>query len=306
LTGRDRNIIRKFFEDSLGLSHVENESDFLADLVFKHFPEWKDKVSEIINKLGSLNIFISEELKNFNKSLTTCLENRQVRKTLERLKLNLEILKKGVAIVKELEESLNQDTEKELRQLKNVLEIQVKQLKEVREESKITEFITSIDSHMQGNTPWRGYSDVKASAEQIINHYKQIRIAYNEKQKNELDNQLEQIKLRSDYGILEKSGKHHEVLQIIRKVFIDVDEDAAQPQLLLIKQASDRIQEAASRAHMFMDQILNESKPLVHTISLGLRNKVISDITELDNVLSSLRKKCLKELNAGIKVRFEV
>jgi len=61
------------------------------------------------------------------------------------------------------------------------------------------------------------------------------------------------------------------------------------------------------------DQLLNEPSgnggdaplPKVHTISLGLRNKIISNENELDQVLNRLKEKCLKELNAGIKVRFE-
>lgn len=96
-----------------------------------------------------------------------------------------------------------------------------------------------------------------------------------------------------------------------------MDEEAVQPQLLLIKQTPDRIREATSEAHRFMDQLVNESatngegsepdnpKPRVHTIRLNLRNKIISDETELDQVFSRLKQQCLKELNAGIKVRFE-
>ncbi|WP_419174435.1 BREX system P-loop protein BrxC [Desulfosediminicola sp.] len=316
LTGRDRTTLRKFFENSLGLSHVESESDKLADLVFKHFPEWKDKVSELTNKLGSLNITVPEEMKDFNKALTACLENRQVQKTLERVKGNLKIIEKGVARVKEIEESFNEDTEKELRQLKNILEVQVKQLEQVEEESTIQDSISSLTSHMQSSTPWRGYADVKPMAVAVVVHYKQIRKGYKIQQQDELDTQLSQIKLRPDFGELELD-KQQEVLHRISKVFIDVDEEAVQPQLLLIKQTPDRIREATSEAHRFMDQLVNESgangdgpepdnpKPRVHTIRLGLRNKIISDENELERVFASLKEQCLKELNAGIKVRFE-
>lgn len=316
LTGRDRTTLRRFFEDSLGLSHVAGESDILADLVFKHFPEWKDKISELNSKLGSLNISVPEEMNEFNKALTSCLENRQVQKTLERFKRNLDVIQKGVARVKELEESFNEDTEKELRQLKNILEVQVKQLEQVTEESTIQNSISSLASHMQSSAPWRGYADVKPMAEQIVAHYKQIRRGYKVQQQDELDDQLSQIKLRPDFGDLEED-KQQEVLQRIRKVFVDVDEEAVQPQLLLIKQTPDRIREATSEAHSFMDQLVNEAgtngddpepdtpKPRVHIIRLNLRNKIISDKNELERVFDSLKEQCLKELDAGIKVRFE-
>ncbi|ETR72222.1 MAG: hypothetical protein OMM_07627 [Candidatus Magnetoglobus multicellularis str. Araruama] len=303
LTGRDRTGLRRFFEDSLGLSHVDSESDKLADLVFKHFPEWKDKISELTNKLGSLNFSIPEELNAFNKALTSCLENRQVLKTLERFKRNLDLIKKGVSRVKELEEILNENTEKELRQLKSILEVQVKQLEQVGEESNVKQAVVSLENHMKSESPWRAYADLKPMAEKIQMHYKQTRKLYKQKQQDELDNQLSQIKLRPDFADLE-IDKQQDVLQSIRKVFLDVDEDAVQPGLLLIKQAPDRIRDATSEAHRLIDNILNEQDAddnetefppaKVEVIKLDLLNRIISNQKELEQRLSSLKEKCLK------------
>jgi hypothetical protein len=316
LTGRDRTILRRFFEQSLGLSNVESESDTLADLVFKHFPEWKDKVSDLKSKLESLAIAVPNEMKEFNTALTGCLENRQVQKTLERFKKNLDVIEKGVARVKELEKSLNVDTEKELRQLKSILEVHVKQLQQVDEDAAIKEAVDSLESQMHSHSPWRGYADVKPLAEQITLHYQQIRVKYKDRQKDELNTQLDQIKLRPDFADLDLD-KQQEVLQQIRKAFIDVDEQAVQPPLLLIKQTPDRIRDASAEAHRLLDDLINEPpeddgdpesgtpKPRVHIISLGLRNKVISNHDELDQVISNLKEKCLKELDRGINVRFE-
>ncbi|BFL81970.1 hypothetical protein LFREDSHE_04200 [Shewanella baltica] len=319
LTGRDRTTLRRFFEQSLGLSNVESESDSLADLVFKHFPEWKDKVFSLKSKLESLNIIIPNELKEFNTSLTSCLENRQVQKTLERFKQNLAVIEKGVARVKELEESLNENTEKELRQLKSILEVQVKQLEQVDESSEIIGPVNALESQMQSHSPWRGYADVKPMAEQITLHYQQIRAKYKERQNEELTTQLDQIKLRTDFVDLDWD-KQQEVLQKIRNAFIDVDELAIQPALLLIKQTPDRIKDASAQAHRLLDDLINEPpedpsdpedpepispRPRVHVVNLGLRNKVISDKNELEQVLSNLKAKCLKELDQGINVRFE-
>ena len=122
---------------------------------------------------------------------------------------------------------------------------------------------------------------------------------------------MDQVRLRPDFADLEQD-KQQEVLQCIRKACVDVDVDAVQPQLLLIRQTPDRIREAASEAHNLIDQLVNEpsengedSGPKIHTIRLGLRNRIISDPTELDQVLARLKEQCLKELNAGIKIRFE-
>ncbi len=311
LTGRDRIALRKFFENSLGLSHVESESDMLADLVFKHFPEWKDKVSDLVTKLGSLDITVPPEMTAFNQALTQCLANRQVQKTLERLKRNLDIIEKGVARAKELEQSLNEDTEKELRRLKNISAVQGKQLEQVEEISTVEKAISSLEDHMQGTTPWRGYADVKPMAEEIVTHCKETRKKYKHQQQEALEDQLNQIKLRSDFGKLE-IDRQQEVLQRVRTVFLDVDDDAVQPTLLQIRQAPDRIRDAASAAHKLMDQLLNEIEDKddeppsrIHTIRPGLQNKIITTRDELEQLLSHLRDKCLKELEQGITVRFE-
>jgi hypothetical protein len=250
-------------------------------------------------------------MKEFNKALTSCLENRQVQKTLERFKRNLETIEKGVAKIKELDESLNEDTEKELRQLKNILDVQAKQLEHVSESDAVRSAVTILESHMKGTAPWRGYADVKPMAEEIAGHYKKIRISYKEKQQDTLDHQLDQIRLRPDFADLEQD-EQQEVLQYIRKAFVDVDAGAVQPQLLLIRQTPDRIQEAASEAHNLIDQLVNkkdkygdDTGPKIHTVRLGLRNRIINDPEELEQVLARLKEKCLKELNAGIRIRFE-
>lgn len=54
LTGRDRTTLRRFFEDSLGLSHVDSESDILADLVFKHFPSGRIRCRSSVINLAAL------------------------------------------------------------------------------------------------------------------------------------------------------------------------------------------------------------------------------------------------------------
>ena len=319
LTGRDRTTLRRFFEQSLALGHVESESDALADNVFKHFPAWKDRVNDIKSKLERLHISVPAELKEFNTALSGCLANRQVQKTLERFKQNLETIENGVARVKELEESLNEDTEKELRHLKNLLEVQVVQLQQVDEAAKVTEQINALKDQLQSDKPWRGYADVKPAAAQISDHYQQTRTNYKDRQKTQLDHQTSQIKLRPDFADLDQD-KQQDVLQAIRNAAIDIDEQAVQPVLLVLKQTPDRIHEASSTAHHLLDELINEVSELpdrsddpeptvpkakIHIVKLGLRNKVIVDRNELEQALTSLRDKCLKELDMGNNVRFE-
>jgi hypothetical protein len=192
-------------------------------------------------------------------------------------------------------------------------------LQEVDEASDVIESVNTLDCQMHSASPWRGYADVKPMAEKITLHYQQVRSKYKEHQNDELSTQLDQIRLRPDFVDLDLD-KQQEVLQKIRKAFIDVDEQAVQPPLLRIKQTPDRIRDASAEAHQLLDELINEPpeeptdpddpeptppRPRVHIVRLGLRNKVISDKNELERVLSNLKDKCLKELDQGINVRFE-
>jgi hypothetical protein len=314
LTGRDRNQIRKFFESRLQLEGVESESDKLADLVFKHFPPWKDRVTELQKKINSFGFKIPSPLNDFNQALTECINNRQILATLKRVKQNLEILQDGVERVKELEDTLNQNTEQELRRLKHTLEQEVFQLEQVFEKEPIQSAMETLANHLSGNSPWRGYADVKPYAEEIQKQYRQIRVNLNENQISEFERSITSIKIRSEFSSL-NDEQQQQVLQQVYSVFTDIDDDAVQPTLLVIKQQPNRIREAAARAHELIDQLVNESneqpspeeppKPKIHTVRLGLRNRVITNKDELETVLQHLKEKCLKELDAGIKVRFE-
>jgi len=317
LTGRDRNTLRQFFEDSLGLKHVDADTDSLADLVFKYFPELKDRISAMNDKLGSLSLRVPPELSDFNRALTECLANRHVQKTLERFKRNHDTISRGVSRLKELEEILNDDTERELRELQNVLNNHVKQLEQVGEVSSVGDDIDGLSDHMNGQTPWRVWADVKPMATRIISLYVRIRLYYKEKQLEALTEQMDQIKMRPDFADLDPD-KQSEVISLLRKSFIDVDEEALQPTLLQVKQTPDRIREDSSEAHNLLDQLTNEAengdssevegdqpRQKIHTVHLGLRNKIISDSQELDHVLGRLKEQCIKELEAGAKVRLE-
>jgi hypothetical protein len=311
ISGRDRIVLRKFFENSLGLSNIESDSDALADLVFRHFPEWKDRISNMQNKINSLGLSFPQELIDLNKSISECLGNRQVQETLKRFKRNLESIQSGIARIKEMEEILNEDTEKELRKIKNLMSQQVEQLKQVSEKTPVLSEIQTIAAHMEGYTPWRGWADIKPLVAKVQSHYEQIRHNFTNVQLKTLNEQLDLIKVRPDFADIDQD-RQQEVLQLLKRHFLDIDPQAIQPTLLQIKQAPQRIREASSEAHKLIDEIINEesagteeTKRKISPVKLSLRNRIIESPEELDLVLQKIREKCMRELESGAKVRLE-
>jgi len=319
VTPRDRTAIRQFFEKTLKLSNVDNSSDMLADLVFKHFPLLKDRISEMQKKLGGLGFPLPASLSDFNKALTECVSDRQVGKTLHRLKVNLNTLTEGIPHLQEIQEALSGATEAELRRLKQAYEIEAAQLDEVGELAEVAEACAALKDQLSRAQPWRGYADVKPAAETLRSHYRAVRSAMRDEQKTALEAAVDQLKLRSDFTDLDEDQRF-DVLSIVRSVFVEVDVQAVQPSLLVIQQAPRRLREAAAQAQKRVDQFVNEksrsadtaaegvipaASVRVHTVNIGLRNTVIASEAELDVVLARLREKCLTELKNGAKVRFE-
>lgn len=322
VTGKDRNAIRKYlFEEKLGLQNVDSDSDKLADLVSKLFPEWKDRVANLQNKMMKLGFGAPAGLGELNTALTDCLKHRQVQKILENLKRNLDVLVRGIALVFELEESLNEATEKELRNLKQVLDNEAVQLKDVQDGGAIAQAYEALNDHLKGTTPWRGYADVRPYAKEIRNYYLGSRKTLLAQQLQVLEECLERIKLRPDWNALNEENQQS-VLSLVRTQYMDADEGAVQPSLLVLQQQVNRIREAEARAQKQVDQLVNEvdkgncgplggdpimppQKPKLHTVKSGLRNRIVRTPEELDQVLNSIRLKCLEDLKAGISVRFE-
>ena len=314
IDGRDRNLLRKFFEKSIGLSNIDSDSDALADLVFKYFPEWKDRINIMQHKISSLGLQFPQELADLNRSISECLGNRHVQETLKRFKRNLDTIQTGIARIKEMEESLNEDTEKELRVMKNLLSHQVEQLVQVSENTAVLSDISAIADHMQSPAPWRGWADIKPFVTKVQSHYEQVRRNYKEEEQKTLDEQLDHIKIRPDFADID-ADRQQEVLLLLNKQFLDVDPQAIQPTLLQIKQAPQRIREASSEAHKLIDEIINEEtsspeesadvKKKISPVKLSLRNRIIESPEELEQVLQKIREKCMRELESGAKVRLE-
>lgn len=348
---RDRTALRQFFEKTLGISNVDNSSDLLADLVFRYFPQLKDRAGDLSRKLAGLGFPTPAYLSDFSRALTECVSDRQVEKTLRRLKANLDLLKDGIPRMQETQEALNSSTETDLRRLKQAVEVEAAQLNEVGELGAVAGALADLKDQLAREQPWRGYADVKPAAEAIRNHYRAVRTRLRDEQLAAQEAALDQLKLRSDFTELEDEQRQN-VLSVVRGVFRDVDTTAVQPSLLVLEQSRRRIDEAAAQAQKKVDDFVNErswserdqvaedhfrdpvsakdggtpvkplpgarsldqgpAKPLppqrsvcVHTVSAGLRNTVISSEAELEALLSRLRAKCLVELKAGAKVRFE-
>lgn len=311
VSGRDRTEIRQFFEESLKLENVENSSDVLADLCFKHFIRLKDRVKEVRGRLASLRIELPREVEDFDRQLSECVCDRHVDKALHRVKANLQGLREGYPRLKDIIDTLTTSTEEALRAFRDSLDIRAKQLGEVERAVPIQANLDELKAHLGGASPWRGYADLRPAAEAIDLAYVSTRQELLAAQAAALEEAEDEIKQRPEFIDLDVD-QQYAIQKPLREARIDTGADAVQPSLLVLKQASQRILEARSRAQAALDRIVNEragdqgggSSP-IYPVKIGLRDKVVSSEAELDRQLGTLREKCLAQLKSGARVRFE-
>lgn len=316
LGSRDRTAIRQFFERVLGLSNVDNASDVLADLTFKHFVRIKDSVAETRRKLESLGLALPAELSALDRSLSDCLGDRHVDKALRRVKANLDALTDGYPRLADLLASLTSTTEEALRELRDTLRVHASQLVEVDALSPVEAQRDDVEAHLKGAAPWRGYADAKPAATAIRRQYESTRAELLRRQDESLEAAMDELKLRPEFAGVDEDGQFA-LLKPLRQLRQDTGALAVQPGLLLLAQVPSRMAEALSRAHRALDRLASTGGgdevegagrgPVapIHTVRIELRNKVVTSEAELDLHLARLRDECLAQLRQGARVRFE-
>jgi len=306
IDGKDRNCIRRFFEEIVGVTNPDNTSDALADLTFQHFAAYKDRISEVQRSFAAIGADEPAYLHTLSQTLTECISDRQVETVLRRVKQVLPEITDGITRLGEAREALTPTTVSELRAFAQLLQYPVEQLREIGEEDAVAGEIEAVTDQLTGDQPWRAYADTKPAAEAIGTHYHAVRRRLIDAQDEELARAEDQLKVRPDFSDLTED-EQFEVLQIVRDAAIDTTADAQQPILMAIEQAPARIREAAVRAQARVDELRAQTDggERIHTVRLGLRNTIITTPGELDDALAWVRARCLKELETGAKVRLE-
>lgn len=314
---RDKNAIRQFFEQTLGVTGVEGGTDELADLADKHFPSLKSRVRNLETKLLSLGLKVPGGLGELDEALGEVQGTPQHESKLTRLKAKLEVLRRGYAQVQEAEEALTPETVQELRALGYGVNELVRQLAEIGEDGSVREEASQIRDQLAQAEAWRGWADAKPALQKLTQYYREVRLDLIARQRKVLGEGLDSLKLRSGFSDLEPDQQYQAKSQL-EKAVTEGDPDAVAPSLVVLEQGPRRVTEALARAHKLVDDFLSElarqreeaggGVPLygrVSVVRLGLSNRVIKSEAELESLLDKVRQQCLKELQSGQQVRLE-
>ena len=305
LSGRDRNKICKFFQESLNVE-LDRENDAIADAVFNYFPgkakvlrELEDKYNQLPNRPE-----LPEALIKLRQALEGCIRSRQVEDTVIAVKKHLDVLRDGVQQLGIINAELTEDKINAVRQANEVKEHQVAQLEEIGKAAEIEVEIQAIKEHLSLERPWRDVESLQPHIKAISDRYQETRlelIDYQEKQAQKIETK---IKRRNGFGSF-CDQKSSYVLEPLKKARCETTKDAVYPRLLELENTNSLTQ-AEREANEKLDRVLSEETQ-TQVISLDITkyfiNREIASQAEVEALVTELRDRLLNQLKDGVRIR---
>jgi hypothetical protein len=300
---REKVALARFFKDSLQ-QDVQRENEPLADAVFIYFEPLEKEVSQMVAKLHKLNLTIPERLAGLSDALGKCRRDRKVQPTVLALHQQLENLKEGVRLLRELQGSLTDETITELAKFSKVIDEDVRQLTDAHLIEAISEDVQQIEQQLTSPTPWRGYADIQPAVQRIQQHYDSQRAALLARLQEQLDQALEHIKLRPEFAQLNQTQRQAVQRQIEHAQPMTSERERG-PALLVLRQGGQQIKLAEAKAHEMIDEFQHvETEVETVKVSLDmLRNRAVKTEGDLMALWSELESACQAAFKEGKIVR---
>ena len=161
-----------------------------------------------------------------------------------------------------------------------------------------------IDRHLATERPWRDIVALEPDLTAIRKAYTAERTRLLQWQEQQAEQARARVKARPGYSTL-SGEKAHQVLRPLAQVTTATTAEAVAPALSALKDPFQiALTRAEEEANERLDHLLSEGqKPLIVKVDLSLRNREVSNVAELDALLDEIRKRLLKQIEAGARVR---
>lgn len=304
LEPRDKKNCRDFFENDLGYSGVEIDTNSIHEAIFNYFPDLVEKIQELSDKFSELGLRIPEEIRDFHRNLDLCRKDKTVAGSVTMLKNCLADLKVGVRFFNDTIQHFTPDSQERIKKFTTLLSHEIPQIIEIDEDFSIQEDIKKIKQRMESDSPWKDLADLNDSHSRIKDTYKEIRFRIISENRKEVESAFYSIQKRKGFEILTEE-EIDSIQSKLNGTVRNLDVDSLYPNLIQIKNLSMQISVDKNSANDLMDEILHKknSQNTIRKISHSLNNQDITSIEELDSILQELRQKIAIELENGYRVR---
>ncbi|MBI1948544.1 MAG: BREX system P-loop protein BrxC [Deltaproteobacteria bacterium] len=298
-----RAKICKFFEDQLK-HKMDREDDHIAEAVQHHFPLLAGRTRDVLDRHSRMpgRPKPPDVLVKLQTAIEACLRNvRSTLPTVKAVKSHLDALGDGVQLLNMYDAELTSDVVQRMSALADVRDHQAAQLFDIGGvDDSVASAITALRDHLSRERPWRTVAESEASAAIVSAAYAKERTHLLERQEELANKARSRVKTRDGFSTLTADQSNH-VLRPISEAQTDTTAEAIAPPLSKLKDGFDvRLQKAEDDAIERLDELRAQKvsgATLVVKVDLGLKNRELASIADIDALLAEIRERLLKQLD---------
>ena len=303
----DRVRIRKFFEEVTG-HEFDNEPEALADAAFTYLHRFAKEYLELGERLRKLPVptQLPPALAQLEATLSKCLQSRQIEATLVALKKHLDALRDGIQQLGIYRGDLTSEVIEQVVRAHRIFNVEFEQLHQLGAVAEIEAAGQRLKEQLSLQCPWRDIASVKPALGVIEQHYRETRADLLEKQEQQIERMLEQVKLREGFARLDPDAADS-VLRLVREKRIATTAEAIGPVLIVLRDSVPvRLREGVEQAHQRLEELLSEKfRVQVVPVKLGLANRELASPEEVEALLAELRERLLAQLKDNSRIRLQ-
>ncbi|MCY2995956.1 MAG: BREX system P-loop protein BrxC [Planctomycetota bacterium] len=302
-----RARICKFFEQRLHL-RLDREDHLIADAVASQFPLQAQRLRDVVTRLDRLpgRPEAPAELTKLSDAFEQCVRGcRQTKPTVKMVKKHLDTLNDGVQMLNIFDADLTAEAFQAVRAAADVRDYHAAQLREVNAlTANADSAVQRIEKHLATERPWRDIVALEPDLATVRQAYVAERTRLLQWQEQQAEQSRARVKARSGFSTL-SGDKAHQVLRPLAQVTTATTAEAVAPALSALRDPFQiALGRAEEEANDRLDQLLSEDEnPLIVKIDLSLRNREVSNEAELDALLDEIRKRLLKQIESGARIR---
>lgn len=305
VTGRDRIAIRKLFQTYLKVD-LEPEDEPIADATFVQFPQRRDRLRDVEQRLASLapRPPLPLSLAKFGRALEDCCRSRLVQKTVIEVKRNLDTLRDGFEQLGLFEGDLTPETIEAVNRAARGHDHELAQLRQAEELAGLEDDAAALANQLALERPWKDITHLAPAVARIRARYVEVRRALLNKQSAEAEAVAGRVKIRPGFAQLD-ADRAHRILRPIADALVDTTAEAISPSLVEIRDRfASRIAHAEEQANDRLDEELSRQTDYqVVKVETHLRGREVASRDQLQAVFKELEERIGPLLDKGTRVR---
>jgi hypothetical protein len=221
------------------------------------------------------------------------------------IKKHLDALRDGVELLQRYDADLTDAVIVQVNRASDALTFEAVQLRELGVlATNVDASVARVKTHVESERPWRDITTLDEDVREIRAAYLAERGALLQQQESLTEEARGRVRARQGFSTLTADQAHRVMRPLAQALTVTEAEAVAPPLKDLRDPFVVGLQRAEAEANEILDQILSAgNQPLITTVDLGLRNRELRDVTEVEALVDEIRVRLLEQVRAGRRVR---